>query len=96
MRPDENAGCTRKASQLLPNRPTQIDGRVAAKRQNKESPLTRRLTKSDTTMQRSELGKPKQPKVGIFTLRPHVDWISLGIAVLLGLLVRFINVHIPW
>lgn len=31
-----------------------------------------------------------------YTLRPHLDWISLGIAMLLGLLARYVHLHIPW
>jgi hypothetical protein len=47
-------------------------------------------------IQNSESPKSQEPTALDFTLRPHVDWISVGIALLFGLLIRNAHVHIPW
>lgn len=31
-----------------------------------------------------------------FTLRPYFDWICLGIACLIGLLLHYVSFRIPW
>lgn len=40
--------------------------------------------------------KSERQQNGTFSLRPHVDWIALGLAFLLALLLRYVPVHIPW
>lgn len=32
----------------------------------------------------------------VYTLRPHIDWIALIIALLLGLLYRYVNFPVHW
>ncbi len=32
----------------------------------------------------------------MLTLRPHIDWICLWVACGIGLLSRYVKLHIPW
>lgn len=39
---------------------------------------------------------PEKAPDANFSLRPYIDWISLGISLLLGLLCRYVDLHLAW
>jgi hypothetical protein len=32
----------------------------------------------------------------VISLRPGIDWLSLGIALLIGVVFRYVHFHVPW
>ena len=47
------------------------------------------LTKSQSN---ESLEKPEF----VISLRPGIDWLSLGIALLIGVVFRYVHFHVPW
>ena len=57
---------------------------------------TRNGSLPGVNLTKSQSNESREKTEFVISLRPGIDWLSLGIALVIGVVFRYVHFHVPW